>query len=240
MSTAVRSLLRSGMTNSYFIPWFPSSLTLHRETPEGDTALEQLHQCWFPGAHADVGGGYPDTMSADITLAWMVSQLQKYQLLDFDTNYIKWVYQNNMASYKEHPRVWSTGKLNDSLSGIYDLYGRLARHPDDYYKTDPVSGETTKTPCRMTNEHVHASVRIRLGLGGKGLDDKGNYTPEALKGWSCKGVTGREADIYWERELKAGEKQAKIMPEDKLSNLELELLNYSNGIAPLDFWEIKA
>lgn len=30
-----------------------------------------MRQCWFAGAHADVGGGYRDRSLADITLAWM-------------------------------------------------------------------------------------------------------------------------------------------------------------------------
>ena len=42
------------------------------ETPSGRTDLD-LRQCWFPGVHANIGGGYPDTMAPDLTLAWMIS-----------------------------------------------------------------------------------------------------------------------------------------------------------------------
>jgi hypothetical protein len=31
-----------------------------------------LRQVWFPGAHANVGGGYSDQEIANITLAWYV------------------------------------------------------------------------------------------------------------------------------------------------------------------------
>jgi len=33
-----------------------------------------MEQVWFPGAHADVGGGYPERELADITLQWMMGK----------------------------------------------------------------------------------------------------------------------------------------------------------------------
>ena len=35
-----------------------------------------MTQVWFAGAHADVGGGYPDAELSDISLAWMIAQLK--------------------------------------------------------------------------------------------------------------------------------------------------------------------
>ncbi len=32
---------------------------------------QTIEQCWFIGAHADIGGGYADRRLSDITLAWM-------------------------------------------------------------------------------------------------------------------------------------------------------------------------
>lgn len=37
-----------------------------------DKTTVDLRQCWFPGAHANCGGGYPDQEIANITLAWSV------------------------------------------------------------------------------------------------------------------------------------------------------------------------
>ncbi len=34
----------------------------------------RLEQVWFPGAHCDVGGSYPDSQLADITLSWMMQK----------------------------------------------------------------------------------------------------------------------------------------------------------------------
>ena len=32
---------------------------------------QRIEQAWFPGAHSNIGGGYPDDVLADVTLAWM-------------------------------------------------------------------------------------------------------------------------------------------------------------------------
>lgn len=37
-----------------------------------------LKQCWFLGTHSDVGDGNKDTGLANITLVWMITQLQRY------------------------------------------------------------------------------------------------------------------------------------------------------------------
>ncbi|KAK7192319.1 uncharacterized protein CC84DRAFT_1251437 [Paraphaeosphaeria sporulosa] len=43
-----------------------------------------LRQCWFLGAHADVGGGYEDAGLANVALVWMVAQFQHFTSLAFD------------------------------------------------------------------------------------------------------------------------------------------------------------
>jgi len=37
-----------------------------------------LKQCWFLGAHSDVGGGNEDTGLANLALVWMIAQLDKH------------------------------------------------------------------------------------------------------------------------------------------------------------------
>lgn len=43
-----------------------------------------FRQCWFLGAHADVGGGYEDAGLANVALIWMVAQFQHFTSLAFD------------------------------------------------------------------------------------------------------------------------------------------------------------
>jgi len=50
-------------------------------SPASSTTLKQ---CWFLGAHSDVGGGNKDVGLANLSLIWMVAQLQKYANVSFD------------------------------------------------------------------------------------------------------------------------------------------------------------
>ncbi|KAF2012979.1 hypothetical protein BU24DRAFT_323039, partial [Aaosphaeria arxii CBS 175.79] len=50
--------------------------TVWEAPPSGSNQI--LKQCWFLGAHSDVGGGNEDAGLANITLIWMISQLHHY------------------------------------------------------------------------------------------------------------------------------------------------------------------
>ncbi len=43
-------------------------------------ADERISQVWFPGVHANVGGGYPDDTLAQIPLVWIMSEAQRCDL----------------------------------------------------------------------------------------------------------------------------------------------------------------
>lgn len=42
--------------------------------------VETVEQVWFPGVHANVGGGYADAGLSDISLAWMLEKAQQHGL----------------------------------------------------------------------------------------------------------------------------------------------------------------
>ena len=73
---------------------------------------QNLRQVWFPGAHSNIGGGtYDDEGQANITLAWMMSQMEPF--LDFDPGYILDQNEQNKSYYiksGQRPRPWSFGK----------------------------------------------------------------------------------------------------------------------------------
>lgn len=70
------------------------ALALHELRPEFEPKLwedwnddqapeeggQSLQQVWFPGAHADVGGGYKKTGLSDAALGWMVRESVTYKL----------------------------------------------------------------------------------------------------------------------------------------------------------------
>lgn len=59
--------------------FFPTLFWSPGGTRSGWTAT--LEQVWFRGAHADIGGGYPETGLSDITLGWMLERAQRHGLM---------------------------------------------------------------------------------------------------------------------------------------------------------------
>ncbi|KAK6386667.1 hypothetical protein LTR65_008866 [Meristemomyces frigidus] len=176
--------------------------------PGAPSSLQILKQCWFPGVHSNIGGGYQDTSMADITLAWMVSQLQRH--LTFNPNYILLQQKQNEKFYVDHNvpvRSWAMGQIWKSDAGVVNtLTGRQARTPGEYHATDPITGKQLARKLTNTREFVHPSVRYRIQQHGLGLatsdDDpgKGSYNPIALDGWTyCPpGEPWRDKDLHFD------------------------------------------
>ena len=206
------------------------------EQPDGQALPRVMKQCWFPGVHANVGGGYEDSQSADITLAWMVNQLEF--LLDFNWDYLLEQHEMNVKYYKKVGQVvrpWGTGEINESYGGLERIAGSQVRTPGFYTATDPITGKDTGRPLRNTNESMHASVRIRWGGEGLDREDKGTYKPKALEGWTLRGAGANvellgDNVIAWEHES-GGKAGTRVLMEDELGNVEKMLLKTSPGMA---------
>ena len=59
---------------------FVPSLWARPKKPIYDQIVEQV---WFPGVHSNVGGSYPDTDLADLTLRWMIGRVNAHTALAF-------------------------------------------------------------------------------------------------------------------------------------------------------------
>ncbi|GAB7366492.1 hypothetical protein MBLNU230_g8285t1 [Neophaeotheca triangularis] len=161
------------------------------EKPAGNTT--NLKQCWFAGAHSNIGGSYEDTGMADITLAWMMDQLAGHSTypsdrelcpdflpfrpldwIKFDHPYISHLYHQQTKYYAHHgggSRGWGMGRVYDSLTLPQSLVGAKTRVPGRYHRTFYHSGKIDpKRPLHNTNEYIHASVRARLDFGGNGYE----------------------------------------------------------------------
>jgi uncharacterized protein (DUF2235 family) len=197
---------------------------------------QTLTQVWFQGGHADVGGSYNDTRASDITLAWMVQQLSSYGL-EFNMQLLKDQYWSELraADKSTEKRDWACGMIHDAMTWWYRIGGLAYRTPMEYLRYDHATGEPYTNPDQplvCTEEMMHASVRIRMGLPGLGFLDKGTYESRPMEGWNVKGCAALEDDdsrvrlesinrgqenIYWEKE-------GKKLPEAPLGPLEYELL----------------
>jgi hypothetical protein len=119
------------------------------------------------------------------------------------------------------------------MSPLYALTHSRARSPGQYWETDPKTGQPLNIPCQGTNERMHASVRIRKGIPGRGFDDHGIYNPPALDGWTCTGVADEK--VQW---LLPGHDKI-TMDEDKLLDLELKLMEFISPGMSEDLWKIQ-
>jgi len=63
--------------------------------PPPQEGTQTLKQCWFVGSHSDVGGGSRDQTLSTIPFLWMVSQLQHFSGLSFNTTTLQTMLPEN-------------------------------------------------------------------------------------------------------------------------------------------------
>ncbi|KAL8354700.1 hypothetical protein RB601_004214 [Gaeumannomyces tritici] len=159
-----------------------------------------LRQVWFAGNHGDVGGGWADEQSANISLAWMADQLTSVGV-EFSRPEFQRVFYDLASS--SVPEQWSMGPIHNPplKTSTLEVVGSVVkpdRSPDPrtpgLYSCDaPKEGWTEwlkrwatwqqkkKQPFLARSEElVHPSVRIRYKCGGQGPDGAGPYTCPAL------------------------------------------------------------
>lgn len=193
------------------------------EKPEGNTT--NLRQVWFPGVHQNIGGGYADQEISNITLAWMMSQVDPY--IDFHEDYILEQYDDTVDHYRDtdqKTRPWSFGKIYRSMIGIYLLGGRTMRTPGRYCEVDPVTGRSEGRPLVNTNEYIHSSIRTRIKLDGPGVEDEGHYDGHPLDDYKLRFTEGSRRTAIWQPRRGV---DGKTLPESPLYRTERELLRES-------------
>jgi uncharacterized protein (DUF2235 family) len=224
------------------------------EKPSSQSWPRVLKQCWFPGVHSDIGGGHHNADLANLTLSWMISQLD--QLIDFDHGYVA---QQNRLSVERHGKMgtpireWGTGKIHDSMTLFFRLGGSKVRTPGEYCETDRKHGsgnlKATNRKLENTGESMHSSVRIRMGRQGLGYNDKGTYDSQALQGWTMKAteqaapptpvhlqspgavLKGRISDVRWVKKLMGDKETPELsLPEEELGPLERMILESWPGL----------
>ena len=118
------------------------------------------------------------------------------------------------------------------MTGVYNLSGSQTRTPGEYRQIDVFTDRPTKRHLRHTNEMIHASVRSRIGLEGPGIEDKGTYRPESLRGWQNVIVTNDKGrrEVRWEPKSRRGEVEQYLV-EDRVGDVERQLLMLSPDVA---------
>lgn len=199
------------------------------EKPDGNQT--NLRQVWFPGAHSNVGGGsYHDQGIANITLAWMMAQVN--YALDFREDYILDQQDLTLDYYEEtgqRHRPWSFGKIYRSFTGIYVLGGRASRKPGDYYVADAVTNTETDIKLKDTMEYVHASCRVRKVKRGPGVDDIGSWDAHALDDYKLRAPNAGRSTAMWEPRSRRSDLHG--LPEAPLWGIERQLMTDDTKIS---------
>ncbi|KAK2629243.1 hypothetical protein QTJ16_000063 [Diplocarpon rosae] len=167
--------------------------TLWEQPDQGsgqEVSLRKLKQCWFPGSHSNIGGSYPDAGISNITLAWMISQLEEHDggILSFSPAYLDYVQDLNAkfyASESEPTRPWGFGKLYDSSLvtdpvSLANSLRPITRTPGRYHRVSTGSGKQTSIPLVGTGECIHRCVRVRIDGGGRGPEEPVGSTVDKL------------------------------------------------------------
>jgi hypothetical protein len=139
----------------------------------------KLRQCWFLGTHSDVGGGNEEQQLANISLMWMISQLQN--TLGFDADAVRSLTSDPIT--EELHRKRSKGASHSAISqahptqGYYELQLKLpvvdfqARtriKVGTATKLQYITGWTYREPFKSgpkTREKIHWTVSILIQKG---------------------------------------------------------------------------
>jgi hypothetical protein len=213
--------------------------------PEANYQTTNLQQCWFPGAHSDVGGSYDDALpydSSDLSLLWMIRLCSPY--LAFKKWHPKRI--TSKESSDIHVDWLGAQPLHDSYTWPSNMNGTKLRTPGQYHEKQHVAPPPTPFGGPL-KEFVHASVRLRLLRARKGgvrvqgktkLSD--SYDCDAMVGFKLKLVDDSDAKkgYKWVNEEKGIElMEEPLRPEerDMLTPELLRLLDDQTASAKLKF-----
>jgi len=146
-----------------------------RVSLQPDDAESRIQEVWFAGVHSDVGGGYPDDMTAHCPLVWMIGEVKKAAK---DPTRALAFHSSELDEFKRKASPF--GPLHDSRAGTAVLY---RYDPRQVTLADPQGNAY----CRPT---VHHTVVERL------VDGCDAYAPLALGADTKTGAAnGGGADV---------------------------------------------
>ncbi|HYE29189.1 MAG TPA: DUF2235 domain-containing protein [Allosphingosinicella sp.] len=136
---------------------------------------DRLHQVWFTGVHADVGGGYPDESLSYVSLLWMMEEAGKADLRTLEV--IGSRYRALANSY---------GPIHDSRSGLGSYYRYQPRKIDAWL--DPVRPSTLGLRDPAINDEEgrprglvpEGRIRIHESVVARIQDGTDSYAPIVL------------------------------------------------------------
>jgi len=140
----------------------------HRTTPEGNPLYgkdRKVLQVWFPGAHSNIGGGYPDPGLSDVAFTWLMNRAREHGLA-FDEQFLK-------DPDRINPNPYAT--LYPSPSKWWKLLSLVGIRPYDRSIGEPAN-DSLKSALGI-HEMIHESVWDRLNPSSHNVPIPAAYTP---------------------------------------------------------------
>ena len=99
-----------------------------RPRKKEDIKPQDVKEVWFSGVHGDVGGGYPEAVSAQakIPLIWMIREMEAIGLKVFEPTVKKIVLGENL-DYPDYIKPGVGQPINDSMTLIWPLVEFIPR-----------------------------------------------------------------------------------------------------------------
>lgn len=113
---------------------------------------QYMEQCWFAGAHSDIGGGYTESGLSDIALQWMVGKALALGL-EFNQHYLDAQCKPDL-SMSPHNSYSFSYKLLEKMGGgesVRYIYGDPANPPINVSIHDSVYQRVAKSSYRPAN-----------------------------------------------------------------------------------------
>ena len=111
----------------------------------------RIEQVWFPGVHSDVGGGYPRSDLALVSLDWMISKVEKQPANPFGLSFL-----SDLREDYRRRCDWN-GIQHDSRAGLRAFY----RYKPRYIET--LHAKAGAKECGAWVARIHRSAFERIG-----------------------------------------------------------------------------
>jgi uncharacterized protein (DUF2235 family) len=137
---------------------------------------EEVEQRWFPGAHADVGGGYEDDLLPDPPLAWIATKAAERGLHFINDRQEKDEAGNLLPSIAKAPAAFDLdGK--EYLSPVHDSYADFAGGVYRVLRSLPFAGGRVYRRMLVDADGINQKVDA---TALKKVDADPNYRPPNL------------------------------------------------------------
>ena len=149
------------------------------QKPKGSISPQRVvEQVWFPGVHANIGGGVADPGLPDVALHWMIDRVRAHADLAFDDTFIQQrtdpdplgtIYESRSLLY-----AFSHVLPYQRLIGQAEVDGSAIRAVIE--RRNRPGGEN----CEFVNEMIHWSAAARLGQAAMENGKERRYRPDNL------------------------------------------------------------